>query len=164
MSKTILWLYDLTAVQLEEAKVILRTLLRPAAHDTAILHTTKLSSGASQYDLCLELSQDAGFGADLVAVLAKAVPTPFECTEIGDLGSIWRFAPELGLHHVQTDALGSAVLSEPQLQGAIVSAAGNGVLLAASLRRLLGTHLDDALEAHRLRTGGANTRQINLAS
>ncbi|OXE35001.1 MAG: hypothetical protein CGW95_16555, partial [Phenylobacterium zucineum] len=62
MSKTILWLYDLTAIELEEVKVILRTLLRPSANDTAILHTTKLASGASQYDLCLELSQEASFG------------------------------------------------------------------------------------------------------
>jgi len=164
MSETILWLYDLTAMQTEEAKAVLRALLRPTNQDTVLLHTTELADRSKRFDICLQLSQDADFAADVVSVLARTLQTPFECTHLDDVSSLWRFTPSLGLHHVHLDSFGTAVLSEALLQEAIAVSRGNGIVLAGKIRKALGSHLDDELEGFRLRTGGAQSREISIAS
>ena len=164
MSETTLWLYDLTAPQLAEAKVILRTLLRPTDEDTALLHIIDMPDKSRRYDLCLTLDQNLSESADVVAVLARSLNCPFECTNFSASGALWRHLEGLGLHHVGLDDFGSPVLSEPVLQEAIAASRGSGLTLAASIRLSLGSHYDDVLEGYRLRSGEAKTRSISLAS
>lgn len=164
MSETILWLYDLTAAQLAEAKDALRTLLRPADDDTALLHLIDLPDQSRRYDLCLSLKQSDAEAADLASLLSRVLDTPFESTHTGLGRSLWRFIPAFGLHFASLDEFGSPVLSEPFLVDAIGSSRGNGVLLSANIRRGLGMHFDEVLEAYRVRSGSAKTRNIRLAS
>ena len=163
MSESILWLYDLTASQLEAAKAVLRALLRPKDHDLALLYTSAMPEG-KRFDLCLQLELAAEEAADLVSVISRSLDTPFECTHLGQSVSLWRYTAVTGLHHVHLDSFASPVLSEPLLIEAIASSRGNGVVLAGRIRRALGTQLDELLEEYRLRSGGASARRISLAS
>lgn len=105
-----------------------------------------------------------GSGALLASELAGWQQLYFEVTEhaVGGLeGSRWMYTPALGIHRVQMDSVGNAVLNESSIRQAIDSSGPNSFQLTRSLELLMGQPWDDALEPLRVAGEAASTVWLN---